>query len=99
MPQNIVFGGSQTYRPGVYATVDTSSLAGNSLTINRVAVVGDFPFLKQNTPTEVTSAVALKELEISSDELKRLSLFLYGGAADFVKRFHASLRDVRRCQR
>jgi len=82
MPQSITFNGIQTLKPGVYAEIDTSALSGSVTDINRVAVVGDFPFLASNTPTTVTSAASLVGLEFSDYTLKLLTKLLYNGSGD-----------------
>ena len=82
MPQKINVNGQTFYQPGVYATVNATALAGVALDINRVAIVGDFPFLKQATPTEVSDATSLAGLDPQDDDLKMIAKLLYAPSND-----------------
>lgn len=59
MPTAVVIDGRTTRRPGVYATVNAESLAGNALTTNTLAVVGDFPWLETAKAVRYSSGTAI----------------------------------------
>ena len=60
MPSSVYVNGTTTRRPGVYASVDASSLGGSALTAGVMAVVGDFPELPTATPVRYNTANQLK---------------------------------------
>jgi hypothetical protein len=82
MPSAITFNGNLTRRPGVYATIDVSALQQNTLSINRVAIVADMPFLKPNTAKTITTQNGLKSIEPASAFLKNVAKILYNPAND-----------------
>jgi hypothetical protein len=82
MPSQVNVNGMVTRRPGVYSIVDASALSGAELDINNVAVVGEFPFLEQATPTTASSFRALADVEFSNDDLMVLSSVLFNSASD-----------------
>jgi len=81
-PSAINFNGATTRRPGIYATVDATALAQKALETNRVAVLGDFPFLEAATPRTVGSARALRNLLPVDTRLANLAKLLYSPASD-----------------
>ena len=82
MPQPITINGRNIYRPGVYAKVDVSALAGSALETNRMAIVGNFPFLQQNTIWEFSNPTDLVNFEPSAEILKKISQLVYNGSND-----------------
>ena len=82
MPQPITINGRNIYRPGVYAKVDVSALAGSALETNRMAIVGNFPFLQQNTIWEFSNPTDLVNFEPSAEILKKIAQLVYNGSND-----------------
>ena len=82
MPQPIVVNGRNIYRPGVYSKVDVSALAGTAIETNRMAVVGNFPFLEQNKVWEFATASDLVAYEPSADILKKIAQLVYNTSTD-----------------
>jgi len=62
MPSSILINGQRRYQPGVYTTIDASDLGGQTPSTGRAVVVGDFPWLEQNVPTNFSSNRALSGL-------------------------------------
>ena len=56
MPSFLNLNGLKIYRPGVYATIDASSLGGAGVSTGNIALVGNFPQFEHNEPTAFTSA-------------------------------------------
>ena len=77
-----VKGGPKTRRPGVYAIVDASALAGRSLELGVVGIVGSFPFLEQAKPAYATSPRGIVDLELSDAQLPLISKLVYSPAND-----------------
>jgi hypothetical protein len=82
MPTAINFNGTTTRRPGVYAEVDVSNLSGRTLDLNRVAIVGSFPMLKQATPKEFQDATVMAGFDTSEDNVATIAKLLYRGSND-----------------
>lgn len=82
MPSAINTGGRTTRRPGVYVQPDFSANAGRRATTKRLAVVGDFPFLKQHEPTLCTSLRSMLKLAPTSQTLKRTAAIVYRPGKD-----------------
>lgn len=82
MPSSVNLPTGTTLRPGVYATVDASSLGGRNLEIGVVGIVGDLPFLKAATPVSVASPSQLLDLDPSNENAKLLSKILYDASSD-----------------
>jgi len=82
MPTAINVDGRTTYRPGVYGKVDASSLAGRVLTINRVAVIGDLPFLEEADPVQVNTPRSMADLAPNDPFWADIVRFLYTPARD-----------------
>ena len=78
----LTFGGFQTRRPGTYALVDASALAGKQLTVGRLGIVGDFPFLQQNTAKEVTSPLAMSQLDATNEDLQVITRLCFSPSND-----------------
>ncbi|HCB04518.1 MAG TPA: hypothetical protein DEQ43_09780 [Nocardioides bacterium] len=82
MPSGTTVGGRFTRRPGVNVTVNRSANAGRRATPKRLAVVGDFPFLEQNTPTLCTSLRSMLKLSPVDANLKRAAACIYRPGKD-----------------
>lgn len=82
MPSGSNVGGRFTRRPGVNVTVNRSANAGRRANPKRLAVVGDFPFLEQHTPTLCTSLRSMLKLAPVDPNLKRVASSVYRPGKD-----------------
>jgi hypothetical protein len=77
MAGGIVINGRFVARPGVYSTVDYITIPGAPTQGGTLAVVGDFPFLQQNTPYVSTSERDFKRIAASNPTLLRMANVIY----------------------
>jgi hypothetical protein len=77
MAGGIVINGKFVARPGVYANVRYIPIPGAPTQGGVLAVVGEFPFLKQNTPYISTSQRAFESIAVSNPTLMRMSNIIY----------------------
>lgn len=78
MPQGIIVDGQRVLASGVYVENKYSEQAGAPAGAGTVAVVGDFPFLKQNTPYLSTNKLALERLIAPNEpDIMRISRVAY----------------------
>lgn len=82
MPSAVNLPTGTTRRPGVYATVDASSLGGRALEVGVVGIVGELPFLEAATPVSVASPKSLVELDTSNENALFLAKILYDATGD-----------------
>ena len=82
MPSNVTIPAGQTFKPGVYANVDTSALSGRNVVQGVVAVVSNWDFLKQNTVYSASSPAALRSIEPDSPKLAQAADILFAPAND-----------------
>ena len=82
MPSNVTIPAGQTFKPGVYANVDTSALSGRNVAQGVVAVVSNWDFLQQNTVVTATSPSALRNIEPDSSKLQQVADILFAPAND-----------------
>lgn len=61
MPTSIFINGQRQYRPSVYARVINNLTAQNEPATGNLALVGDFPQLKQATPVRFTNSLDLAD--------------------------------------
>lgn len=61
MPTSIFINGQRQYRPSVYARVINNLTAQNEPATGNLAIVGDFPQLKQATPVRFTNSLDLAD--------------------------------------
>ncbi len=73
--------GVTTGRPGVYANPSFAKLGGQQITVHRMCVIGEFPWLQKATPAEYATLSAMRKVYPSSDELQ-LVAHLLGNAAN-----------------
>lgn len=81
-PNNINLNGQSTNVPGPYALVTYATAAGTSVPLEILALMDELPFLEQNVPLTVTSAVSMKQLQPNSQELLTTADIIYAAAAD-----------------
>jgi hypothetical protein len=69
MPSSIVFNGVRRYRPNVYTRVINNLGEATSAATGNIALVGDFPELKQATPITFTSELDFQDWfkDVNSD--------------------------------
>lgn len=78
MPEGIIVDGQRVLTAGVYVENRYSELASEATGQGVVAVVGDFPFLKQNTPYVSTSKTSLETLIAPNEpDIMRISRVCY----------------------
>lgn len=78
MPEGIIVDGQRVLTAGVYVENRYSELASDAAGQGVVAIVGDFPFLKQNTPYVSTSKLALEQLIAPNEpDIMRISRVCY----------------------
>lgn len=82
MAGGIVINGRFVARPGVYSTVEYLTIPGAPTQGGTLAVVGDFPFLQQNTPYVSTSERAFKRIAPSNPTLLRMANIIYAPLRD-----------------
>lgn len=82
MPTSITANGKQTYVPGTYGQVVADGLANPGISTGNLAIVGEFPFLQNDTPIRVTSAKALKALDPTSPVLRYLAKLAFSPSLD-----------------
>ena len=82
MPSNVTIPAGQTFKPGVYANVDTSALSGRNVAQGVVAVVSNWDFLQQNTVYTASSPSALRSIEPDSAKLQQVADVLFAPAND-----------------
>ena len=82
MPSGVQVNGATIRRPGVFAKIDASALDARVLDIGNLAVVGNFPFLQQSTPTQVSTANALAALDPDNKDLGLLARLIYNASND-----------------
>ena len=82
MPSSIKFNGVQTFRPGIYAEIDATSLGGSGVSTGNVAVIGDFPVFEQYAPTAFEGARALSNATLGDASMQLLGKIAFGPASD-----------------
>jgi len=82
MPSLVSIPSGVTFKPGVYANVDTSALSGRNVATGVIAVVSNWDFLKQNTVYAASSPAALRNIEPDSSELQQVADVLFSPAND-----------------
>ena len=82
MPSSIKFNGVRTFRPGIYAEIDASSLGGSGVSTGNVAVIGDFPLFEFKTPVAFESARALSNATLGDSAMQLLGKIAFSPASD-----------------
>ena len=82
MPSFLNLNGLKIYRPGVYATIDASSLGGAGVSTGNIALVGNFPQFEHNEPTAFTSARDLVEFAPNDSEIALLAKLAFSPSQD-----------------
>lgn len=82
MPNSINLNGQNTNVPGPYALVTYATAAGTSVPLEILALMDNLPFLEQNVPVTVTSAVSMKRLQPYNQELLTTADIIYAAASD-----------------
>lgn len=82
MAGGIVINGRFVARPGVYSSVEYITIPGAPTQGGVLAVVGDFPFLQQNTPYLSTSERDFKRIAASNATLLRMANIIYAPLRD-----------------
>lgn len=83
MPSFLNLNGLSIYRPGVYATIDASSLGGGSgVSTGNIALVGNFPQFEQNMPMTFTSARDLVSFAPNDSEIALLAKLAFSPSQD-----------------
>lgn len=72
MPTSIFFNGERRFRPNVYTRIINNLGAANGLATGNIAIVGDFPQLKQATPVTFSNALDFNDFfrETNQDLVK-----------------------------
>lgn len=78
----INLNGQSTNVPGPYALVTYSTAAGTSVPLEILALMDNLPFLEQNVPYTVSSAVSMKKLQPYNQELLTCADIIYAAASD-----------------
>lgn len=82
MAGSIVINGQETGIPGVYAIPEFLKLQSRAPLTSVLAVVGEFPFLEQNTPYLSTDQATFDALSPSNVTLKKLSNIVFDASND-----------------
>lgn len=82
MPSFLNLNGLKIYRPGVYATIDASSLGGAGVSTGNIALVGNFPQFEHNEPTAFTSARDLVDFAPNDSEIALLAKLAFSPSQD-----------------
>lgn len=82
MAGSIVINGQETGIPGVYAIPEFLKLQSRAPLTSILAVVGEFPFLEQNTPYLSTDQATFDALSPSNVTLKKLSNIIFEASND-----------------
>lgn len=82
MPSFLNLNGLKIYRPGVYATIDASSLGGAGVSTGNIALVGNFPQFEHNEPTAFTSARDLVDFAPKDSEIALLAKLAFSPSQD-----------------
>lgn len=82
MAGSIVINGQETGIPGVYAIPEFLKLQSRAPLTSVLAVVGEFPFLEQNTPYLSTDQATFDALSPSNVTLKKLSNIIFDASND-----------------
>ncbi len=82
MAGGVIIDGKFTANPDVYATLVYGQGAGQPPSQGAVAIVGEFPFLEQNTPYAFTSQAALEQVAPNLPLVKRLANAVYNPSND-----------------
>lgn len=83
MPSFLELDGLRVYRPGVYATIDASSLGGAAgVSTGNIALVGDFPQFEHDTPVTFLNARDLVDYAPNDSEIALLAKIAFSPSDD-----------------
>ena len=82
MPSFLELDGLRVYRPGVYATIDASSLGGVSVSTGNIALVGNFPQFEHDTPVTFLNARDLVDYAPNDSEIALLAKIAFSPSDD-----------------
>lgn len=67
MPTSVIFNGERVYRPGVYIRVIDAIPRATSLSAGNIALIGDFPYIKQGEPLTFSTSESFREYFTPND--------------------------------
>jgi hypothetical protein len=83
MPSFLELDGLRVYRPGVYATIDASSLGGAAgVSTGNIALVGNFPQFEHDTPVTFLNARDLVDYAPNDSEIALLAKIAFSPSDD-----------------
>ena len=82
MPTRILLNGKSVYTPGVYGDIRAGVGSRSEPGFGGVALVGDFPGFKQNTPTVFYNAAGVEDYDLASAELSLLANLAFNPSDD-----------------
>ena len=82
MPSFLELDGLRVYRPGVYATIDASSLGGVAASTGNIALVGNFPQFEHDTPVTFLNARDLVDYAPNDSEIALLAKIAFSPSDD-----------------
>jgi len=86
MPSSVIVSGLKIYKPGIYGSIDASSLGGKGIAVGNIAVVGEFPMIQHESdgdiiPLTFTSGKAVKDF-CDKKELLDIAKFAFSPSVD-----------------